>query len=921
MKGSPHEEAPALSRVPGASEQLQTETLSVQATTADWALQYVRVGWALVDIPRGRKWPIHPGWNREQNAIRDEETATRLTGNVGLAHLWSGTCCLDVDDLEKAKAWLAGREIDLASLLAAPDAVQIVSGNPGHAKLLYRLPAGVEWLPTHQLKDVGLEFRCATQDGAGTVQDVLPPSIHPDTGKPYGWEGKGDWRNLAFLPENLHALWRTLGTGRGTHPDTPVPEDPVLAAIRKADLLLQESDATGKVCIRCPWQEEHTSTSGTTETVLWLPHYGGHDTYGFKCQHAHCTSRNFSDLRQWLVMGQFLPESDSNEAVFQCLARLSPVEYDRARQQEAVALGIRVVTLDAEVEKRRPRAEEDHLQGHKAEFPEPEPWAAPVDGAALLDELSQFFTRHAVLPDRAADTLAQWTVFTYQLDTAPVAPILSLVSPEKRCGKTRVISLLTQLVCRPLPASNVSPAVVFRVIEKHHPTLLIDEADTFLGYNADLRSVLNAGHTRAAAFVWRTVGDDHEPRQFSTWGAKAIACIGSLPNTLEDRSIVLPMRRKLNSDEVAEIDDDTEEECAILRRKIARWVADQRASMRDQYKPARQQLQFLNDRARDNWTPLLAIASLAGGAWPERARQAALALSGGEATDTGAVGVELLVDIRQLWPEGTDGLPSTDLVALLVQDPEKRWATYKRGEKPLDPRALATLLKPYGIRTKNRRHAGGVCKSYALVDFTDAFARYLPPKTPSSMDLPPFDPLQSNNSMNTRLPTGIGSATRGGLLRIENAPEPASNMDCYAVADKTPPLGREEGMGQGSTRPGKLGEDPPFCGEARQRGTTGSEAMSEEECAAAAAELEASKMLWEAGPDDGRQAICPPPGPIPEFAAFEERAAIMEFDGGMSREDAESAALALIRPLPATIEKTLKMAVTPLSEPPPGKAT
>jgi putative DNA primase/helicase len=75
-------------------------------------------------------------------------------------------------------------------------------------------------------------------------------------------------------------------------------------------------------------------------------------------------------------------------------------------------------------------------------------------------------------------------------------------------------------------------------------SLLVDEADSFLGEKEELRGILNSGHTRDAAYVVRTVGDEHEPRRFSTWAAKAVAMIGHLPDTLADRSIIIPMRRR-----------------------------------------------------------------------------------------------------------------------------------------------------------------------------------------------------------------------------------------------------------------------------------------------------------------------------------------------------------------------------------------
>ncbi len=173
------------------------------------AVDYVRAGLALVPIPRGSKGPTLAGWQTEQGAIRNEAAAAKLNGgNVGLAHRWSGTCCLDVDNFEQASAWLQERNIGLVALLMAEDAVQVVSGKPNRAKLLYRLPVGVEYLPTKQPPGSGVEFRCANDDGTVTVQDVLPPSIHPDTKRPYEW--RGDYQAIPVLPEPLHALWCAL---------------------------------------------------------------------------------------------------------------------------------------------------------------------------------------------------------------------------------------------------------------------------------------------------------------------------------------------------------------------------------------------------------------------------------------------------------------------------------------------------------------------------------------------------------------------------------------------------------------------------------------------------------------------------------------------------------------------------------------
>ena len=165
---------------------------------------------------------------------------------------------------------------------------------------------------------------------------------------------------------------------------------------------------------------------------------------------------------------------------------------------------IRVSTLDAEVEARRAKLAEHTVTAPEA-APSPEPWTDAVDGAALLTELADMYKKYAVLPPGAPEALALWTLFTYVFDAADVNPRLQLTSPLMRCGKTRVLETLSLLASRPLPASNVSPSAIFRVIEQSAPTMLIDEADTFAKDNEELRGLLNSGHTRRTAFVLRSV--------------------------------------------------------------------------------------------------------------------------------------------------------------------------------------------------------------------------------------------------------------------------------------------------------------------------------------------------------------------------------------------------------------------------------
>lgn len=181
------------------------------------ARQYASKGWVLVPIDHGTKGPSSRGWNTIGQCITQPEQCGRIKNNMGLAHAFSRTAALDLDDITGAAAWLAQQGVALQNLLNAPDAVRISSGRPNRGKLLYRLPDGVAPLPSKAIKGEAnrtvLELRCATAEGL-TVQDVLPPSIHPDTGEAYVWEYGdpliGSWQDLPALPSELLALWQGL---------------------------------------------------------------------------------------------------------------------------------------------------------------------------------------------------------------------------------------------------------------------------------------------------------------------------------------------------------------------------------------------------------------------------------------------------------------------------------------------------------------------------------------------------------------------------------------------------------------------------------------------------------------------------------------------------------------------------------------
>ena len=284
-------------------------------------------------------------------------------------------------------------------------------------------------------------------------------------------------------------------------------------------------------------------------------------------------------------------------------------------------------------------------------------WGPATDGAELNsltdairqcvllpDDLTDAIRQFVVLPDHSRNTAALWVLHSYLLDCFLVSPRLAIHSPTKRCGKTTLLDVLGYLVLRPLPTANVTSSAVFRVVEAYRPALLVDEADTFLSDNDELRGVINSGHRRGGS-VLRTVGDEHEPRAFSTYSACAIALIGKLPDTLHDRSVVIDLKRRLPSEPIASFRPDRTGHLDVLARQAARWCRDhvEQVGTVDPEMPT-----GIYNREADNWRPLLAIAQAAGGSWPERACKA---IQESHSTGDDERLVVLLDDIKTIFAE------------------------------------------------------------------------------------------------------------------------------------------------------------------------------------------------------------------------------------------------------------------------------
>lgn len=345
----------------------------------------------------------------------------------------------------------------------------------------------------------------------------------------------------------------------------------------------------------------------------------------------------------------------------------------------------------------------------------------PQNGSGLLRDLAAAVRRAVVTSESAALAIALWILFTHVFRSFAIAPLLVLSSPEPRCGKTNALTLLLRLVFAPLSTSNVTEAAIYRAIEMWRPTLLIDEADTFMVGNKKMTGIINSGYKAAAGRVLRTNKRGVEP--LNTFGPKAIALIGGLSETLMDRAIHIRLARKLPSETVQAVNPHGPDDLTLLQARIVRWADDHRDELAAVAVP---RIKGINDRANDNAAPLLAIAAACSSVWAERASQALKALAEQEDQSL-STSTQLLIDVRHAFElSQAEQLPTAELLSHLNSLEECPWPTFNRGRE-MTARDLADLLGRYGIKSYQFRNSErGVVRGYAPHQFADAFKRYLP---------------------------------------------------------------------------------------------------------------------------------------------------------------------------------------------------
>jgi hypothetical protein len=345
----------------------------------------------------------------------------------------------------------------------------------------------------------------------------------------------------------------------------------------------------------------------------------------------------------------------------------------------------------------------------------------------IVDDVESFVRRFVILDDHEALMVTLWVIHTHIFERYPETPYLAITSPEKRCGKTQLMKVLALLSKDAWSAILPSEAVVYRKIDEQQPTLLLDETDSiFKISNGDkyeaLRTLLNEGN-HAGARVPRCLNGGSTIIEFSTFCPKALAGIGTLPDTVTDRSVPIRLERKAIEQAVERFRVlDVEPEGAAQYKKIVRWVKQAKLDLRPEMPDE------LNDRAQDICEPLVSIADACG--CGDRAREALIALFTSERLDDAeTMRITLLRDLKTIFDARsakkkkpvthiTTHTLLTELCAL-TESPWLRW--YGR---QFNERDLAGMLRPFKIKSVDVRVGESVLKGYKRDDLYDVWGRY-----------------------------------------------------------------------------------------------------------------------------------------------------------------------------------------------------
>ena len=544
-----------------------------------------------------------------------------------------------------------------------------------------------------------------------------------------------------------------------------------------------------------PWTEkdfaEHWTSKGRAmltsqewEITLWL---------------SGLPPEDYQERRQYLAAGLGMKPATLDalykltfDEAREFVMRLPQEDFEDQRIHLSKWLGYRLNVLDgwrAEAKQaaktlqqdRKAKAPERERQGSAVTWPEPELWADPVNGAALLDEMVMVIETYVSLSSDQAAACALWSTMTWLHSELDISAFLHVTSATKRCGKSLLAGeVVPAFLYRPLPTSGrITEAALFRIVEQHHPALVIDEFDTFLRNSPELQGLINGSHRRAGAFALRCEGDDHLVRQFKTFSPKLLCGIGKLEDTIQDRAIRITLtRRPPGGTPLPLWRDRDRDQIETLQRKIARWIGDNRESILQD----RGQVSFpptLDDRSRDCWESLLSIANKAGGLWKNRAYAAAEELSRSDIDEDSAR--ELLIHhVKDIFTEMGDppAIHTKDLLGRLVEIEGAAWGDWKQG-RPLSDRGLSSLLRDFGIKSRDVRIAETVKKGYRFEDFEAVWVSY-------SSQRGGHTPILAATTLQTNGGKGFSDSQTlhsKSDVAARNPLKPSTHATCSVVAD------------------------------------------------------------------------------------------------------------------------------------------
>lgn len=370
-----------------------------------------------------------------------------------------------------------------------------------------------------------------------------------------------------------------------------------------------------------------------------------------------------------------------------------------------------------------------HTKHELLQLVESAPLWEPTDsrGETLLQAVEDFVRRFVILPEDSSLPIAAWVLATHTYKSFEAFPYVCIISPTKGCGKTRSTEVLSLLTANAYRTVNISEAALFRLIEEHEPTLILDEAEALTGKSdraEAIRALLNAGNRRNTT-VPRCVGTGHELKLFTIYCPKVIVAIGTCPDTIRDRSILLLMQKKKPGEVVGRfLPRRVGPEAEGLRKELAAFISRHKTEVEQAYESL--DLDFLEDRDAEAWEPLFAVLKVADPSRWDELRRCAIKLTTEKAERDvdESFGLRLLTDLNTIWPEGQSAIFTADVIQSLKGIEDSPWAN----EVELTPRKLARLLRPFCVEPKQVRVEDRTAKGYDRTELEVAFSRYLAAK-------------------------------------------------------------------------------------------------------------------------------------------------------------------------------------------------